>query len=73
VPCGPGGASEFGFGRPGSRQAATCGAATERGSKLSIAANQQDGGKLRREIVEVAYVEQAKIKFIELAALGQGD
>ena len=69
-----GGVPPFGFGRLGSRLAVVGGGgAPKRGSKLSIAANQQDGGKLRREIVQVAHVEPAKIKFIELAALGQGD
>jgi hypothetical protein len=47
--------------------------AFERGIELSVSANQQDGGELRRKIVHLAHVEPAKIKFVELTALGKRD
>ena len=49
------------------------GVAFERGIELSVSANQQDGGELRREIVHLADVEPAKIEFIEFTALGKRD
>jgi len=47
--------------------------AFERGFELSVSANQQDGCKLRREIVHLAHLEPAKIEFIEFTALGKRD